>query len=1330
MTAVGALVRQAQKRLSSSVTATSTIDRYFPGTNLYLAINGVERATSRASTDVSIILESLYIMESRNLKTPNRASFTVKGNLVPADGDAVAIRFGNPANEERLFLGTIIDVDQGYTGTPENADFYVECIDNTRLMDQVPIIRSYPAGTDINVIIEELMDDFAPDITTNGVQAGLGTLDEEITFTNTYLTDALVQLAARCEAQAYLDPRGTHGDLHFYQTETLNPLYVPATLVAGWTDLTGAVNALMNAVKVKRSGAGRVSRVSFEGGGANTLAEVTVGDTTIPVEDTFWYQISGGRVRTGTQLIDYTGIVDGSAGSTVSGITQGSTPPTAASATNQDGRLGVGAAYSYKVSFLGAPGESEVSAASNSVTLSAVAAPGAPTVAVASGVVGLVTPGAHTYKISFVNANGETLPGTASASVTSVAFAAPTGAIINAGSSVGRLVGVFNYKVTYVTSLGETTGGSAFFRTAVAVAAPGAPSLAAHATFGKVIGDYRWRVTFVTPYGETTGGTVAQRTVNAITIPGTPTVNAFSSTMGNLIGTYNYRTTFVGADGIESASSSSGSRAFSAQGAPSAPSSISSSNPGPLIGSYNWKVAFVAEDGRETLGSAGGLSISAAPAPSAPSLSSSGAATISYRVSFFHPIWGETPWSSAATDASSSGTVDVTVSGLPSGCGYKVYSTGTGHPSTDPYFHVATVHPGGSNTYTHAGASGPEASSPGSTMGSTASMTIPTGPSGTVARRIYRTRAGGSTYFLCGEVGDNSTTSFSDTVPDESLSQGAPTQNLNGEMGNITNISTGPTGTVKRRLYRTTSGGSTLYLLTEILDNSTTSYSDNRKDAELNHSIQIPVAAGIGEQVVLSSIPLGPTGTLARRIYRTKAGETSGPYYLLQELPDNSTTSYTDNKTDAQLANTTAPLVNTAGGDQHAITSIPTGPTGTISRKIYRTTAGGSSYYLLTVLQDNVSTSFTDNIVDAELGDGIPLVNTAGANKIALTSIPLGLSGTTKRRIYRTLAGGTDYYLVGTLNDNTTTTFTDNSSDDEIVSSTTPLTVSTADGGKINLTSIPTGPVGTTKRRLYRTVLGGSIYYFLTEVNGNVTTTHTDNLPDSSLGAEAPSGSTWGAVSSQTELRVADLTNFPDNGWVKSGSQIVKYAAKSAPAGEGNLTGIPASGVGAIVASIPVLTPVVVAPQLTGIAGSGAFSVQNLIATGQPVNLFVTVDDVPTQDEFEATFGANYRIREVILSDNRYGHEEALARATAYMNLKKDPDTTVYWKSKDRNTRAGRVITAQLTAMSVSQDFKIQSVKISNFTPALAPDFEAVGSNSLFTLPELLRLARDAQGGR
>lgn len=61
------------------------------------------------------------------------------------------------------------------------------------------------------------------------------------------------------------------------------------------------------------------------------------------------------------------------------------------------------------------------------------------------------------------------------------------------------------------------------------------------------------------------------------------------------------------------------------------------------------------------------------------------------------------------------------------------------------------------------------------------------------------------------------------------------------------------------------------------------------------------------------------------------------------------------------------------------LTNIPIGPAGVVARVLYRTTAGGSTYYYLATIADNVTTEYTDNTADANLGtQTAPTVNTTG----------------------------------------------------------------------------------------------------------------------------------------------------------------------------------------------------------------------------------------------------------------------------------------------------------------------------------------------------------------
>ncbi len=91
------------------------------------------------------------------------------------------------------------------------------------------------------------------------------------------------------------------------------------------------------------------------------------------------------------------------------------------------------------------------------------------------------------------------------------------------------------------------------------------------------------------------------------------------------------------------------------------------------------------------------------------------------------------------------------------------------------------------------------------------------------------------------------------------------------------------------------------------------------------------------------------------------------------------------------------------------LTAIPIGPAGVIARDLYRTKAGGSTYYFLVTLADNVVTEYTDNTADADLGSATaPTVNTTGTipQLPVYPSVP-GFSAVAGTIIAVTVASGT-----------------------------------------------------------------------------------------------------------------------------------------------------------------------------------------------------------------------------------------------------------------------------------------------------------------------------------
>jgi hypothetical protein len=68
---------------------------------------------------------------------------------------------------------------------------------------------------------------------------------------------------------------------------------------------------------------------------------------------------------------------------------------------------------------------------------------------------------------------------------------------------------------------------------------------------------------------------------------------------------------------------------------------------------------------------------------------------------------------------------------------------------------------------------------------------------------------------------------------------------------------------------------------------------------------------------------------------------------------------------------TTAQITTTGGNQAVNLTAIPLGPTGTGSRRIYRTAVGGSFFKVLTTISDNTSTTFNDTTADGGLSTNL-----------------------------------------------------------------------------------------------------------------------------------------------------------------------------------------------------------------------------------------------------------------------------------------------------------------------------------------------------------------------
>jgi hypothetical protein len=486
--------------------------------------------------------------------------------------------------------------------------------------------------------------------------------------------------------------------------------------------------------------------------------------------------------------------------------------------------------------------------------------------------------------------------------------------------------------------------------------------------------------------------------------------------------------------------------------------------------------------------------------------------------------------------------------------------------------------------------------------------------------------------------------------------------------------------------------------------------------------------------IPLRNIPIGPNGVTARKLYRT-AANASGPYYLLTTIPNNSTTSFDDTLADA--ATVQPPTTNTAYVNTAAhLTAIPTGSTAVTGRKIYRRSGGVGLRYVATIA-NNSTTTYDDTLANAALAAAPPTGNTAVLRQIPLSAIPLGNSLVTARKVYRTPAntGGGTLQLVATLADNTTTTLTDTVTDAALGAAA--LTVGTAQAAQVQLSAIPVGAAAVTARKLYRTKAGTTPLLLRATLADNTTTTYLDTLADASLGATAPVSDTSGLQQPQGNvfagsptLPCASVAAFlPSGGWAIVGSQNIRYTGISGNA----LLGIPATGPGAITATITYNTTAVAAAMLTGIPTTGLGVIKYTVLKGDPVNVFVQVDDLAAQAAVRAQLPGSDGIIEDELQDGRLGYLEGVDRCQARLDLLGALDSTgqvgviaVTYVCRDTNTIAGATATINLgPPINLRGDFLIQRVGVNQFhVPNLNPTYTVEASSIRFSAEEMLRLLR------
>jgi len=299
-----------------------------------------------------------------------------------------------------------------------------------------------------------------------------------------------------------------------------------------------------------------------------------------------------------------------------------------------------------------------------------------------------------------------------------------------------------------------------------------------------------------------------------------------------------------------------------------------------------------------------------------------------------------------------------------------------------------------------------------------------------------------------------------------------------------------------------------------------------------------------------------------------------------------------------------------------------------------------------------------------------------------------------------------------------------------------PTTGAGAISNQAAISGVAIGPTGTTSRKIYRTVAAGSqLKLQQTIANNTATTGVTDATVDGSLGANAPTSDTSGLTqptgqvnAGSTSILTASAGPFSaTGGWaIAASSTWVRYTGIS-----GNtITGIPASGAGALSSTVKYGDRLDPAPALTGVTG-------NTLAmdAGTPVSIWVQRNDTAAQAYMALAEGGD-GIREYLIIDARRGEVSLTALCDADLEKFARPLVSVTYSTNDPLTRSGKSVSISLAIgtwdvmfdplvfgdviWGEAGSFTIQSVDIAFDAPGAYPRYTVRAASTYVSLIDFL----------
>ena len=709
---------------------------------------------------------------------PNTCALVMEGDG-PAVGQDLRVTINRGAVV--LFAGQIQAVDQTFDLQPDQVCWKVAAIDDTARANYYRPFGAYE-NVSATAIAQNLTAAYAPGFSTAGIQAGLEAVTINFDGTDTFIA-ALTRLATAVGGYCKVEDRTVY-------LFTVDPGPPPDPIdPAHCFMLDPKIRANVDSSQLR-------TRVYGKGYGESVQADVVPGETLVPITLGVNFPPFGSEVMAGitadgaqTQKFSYTGVSLRGAGTLV----------------------GPGAAPA-----------------------------GAPTLALAAG--GVVTSGVHVLSVVHVTATGRSLEGPLG--TIDVNPLGPPGTALTASpaqNGTGPDQGSHDYVVTFAAVGGETVAGpvSNAVTTSAAqgqVAAPGAPNADPRKIPGALPSttSYDYRVTFVTAMGETDGGAPS----NLAPGPGVPiesphALALLATTGGGLTPNtnYSYYYSYVCANGFETAIGGNSSQNF-----------VNASQNAMIVRQQvlnPWgderPIKYRIYRNKATGGTPGGAYLVAErPLDFSEYLDTKADAALTEFYAFAGQGGnsgprGPDPGYQVHLTGIATGPAGVTVR--------KIYRRTN---AVGAYHFLATV---SNNTTTNyqdnianndQNADIPPSNTTGTAVQQIPLSAIPLGPAGTTGRKLYRRFNGAGLFKLVTTLANNAATTYTDAVPNSALGASPPTSST--AVGNqiaLTAIPVGAPQVTGREIYMSAAGGGTRYRALVIANNTDTTATVNVADPTL-----------------------------------------------------------------------------------------------------------------------------------------------------------------------------------------------------------------------------------------------------------------------------------------------------------------------------------------------------------------------------------------------------------------------------------------------------------------------------------------------------------------